>query len=155
MAGLYVILVDKDTYQAQQLIIDPHPDLYPENTIIDNKFRAIHDTNCINFWTDTGFDRYYWSTTDSEWKYVEPRKFQTFNWTTKEYETNFLDLQQVIRHQRNSLLNASDWSQLPDNGLSSEKRAEWVTYRLALRDAPSTNSSVTDFSSVVWPTEPT
>lgn len=39
-----------------------------------------------------------------------------------------------IRSQRNDLLAKSDWTQLPDAPLTEEKRAEWSTYRQALRD---------------------
>ena len=39
-----------------------------------------------------------------------------------------------IREDRNKKLSESDWSQFTDNGLSTEKRTEWITYRQALRD---------------------
>ena len=38
--------------------------------------------------------------------------------------------------ERNKLLSESDWTQLPDSPLSTEKKAEWATYRQALRDMP-------------------
>ena len=41
-----------------------------------------------------------------------------------------------MRKHRDRLLAESDWTQLPDNGLSVEQRAAWATYRQALRDAP-------------------
>lgn len=44
----------------------------------------------------------------------------------------------ALRIWRDRLLAASDWTQLPDNGLSNEQRAAWATYRQALRDAPAT-----------------
>lgn len=51
--------------------------------------------------------------------------------------------------RRDSLLRASDWTQI-GAGLSAEKVQEWADYRsalLALTDSP-------DFPNVVWPTEP-
>lgn len=39
-----------------------------------------------------------------------------------------------IRGKRNQYLKASDWTQVPDSPLSDEKKAEWRTYRQALRD---------------------
>jgi len=39
-----------------------------------------------------------------------------------------------IRAQRNELLRNSDWTQLPNNPLTSEKQAEWTLYRQKLRD---------------------
>jgi len=38
------------------------------------------------------------------------------------------------RQVRNDLLAMSDWTQLPDSPLTDAKRAEWATYRQALRD---------------------
>jgi uncharacterized protein YjiS (DUF1127 family) len=54
--------------------------------------------------------------------------------------------------RRNHLLMMSDWSMLPDNGLSEEKREEWMEYRQALRDL----NEQSDFpENIVWPTPPT
>ena len=59
------------------------------------------------------------------------------------------------REQRNTLLTASDWTQMPDiitsNVMTSTKQAEWATYRQALRDLPANTS---DWTSISWPTEP-
>lgn len=38
------------------------------------------------------------------------------------------------RKNRDELLAASDWTQMPDSPLSDEKKSEWATYRQALRD---------------------
>ena len=46
------------------------------------------------------------------------------------------DYAQQMRRYRDRFLTASDWTQLPDNGLSDEQRAAWAVYRQALRDAP-------------------
>lgn len=43
-----------------------------------------------------------------------------------------------MKIQRNRLLADSDWTQLPDNGLSDSDRQAWATYRQALRDFPAT-----------------
>jgi hypothetical protein len=59
-----------------------------------------------------------------------------------------------VRRKRNLLLTESDWTQVADSPLTDSKKAEWATYRQALRDVPVTNSSVTDIDSVVWPTKP-
>lgn len=41
-----------------------------------------------------------------------------------------------IQDKRNFKLIASDWTQCADCPLSAEKKAEWATYRQALRDIP-------------------
>ena len=61
----------------------------------------------------------------------------------------------AVRSERNALLSASDWTQLPDTALSDSKKTEWATYRQALRDVPSNNSSASARSDVNFPTEPT
>ena len=45
-----------------------------------------------------------------------------------------------FREWRNSLLNETDWTVLPDSPLSAEKQAEWKTYRQKLRDLPANSS---------------
>lgn len=41
-----------------------------------------------------------------------------------------------VRDKRNRKLKDCDWTQMPDCQLSAEKKAEWATYRQALRDIP-------------------
>ena len=62
-----------------------------------------------------------------------------------------------LRIHRKILMSESDWTQGADSPLSDEKKAEWATYRQALRDLPSTASPELDgpfISNVDWPTEP-
>ena len=64
----------------------------------------------------------------------------------------------LLRSDRNVLLNNSDWTQMPDCQLSNDKKIEWQTYRQALRDLPSTASPSLDengnLTGVNWPTKP-
>jgi hypothetical protein len=53
-----------------------------------------------------------------------------------------------IRQQRNQLLTASDWTQIPD--CTVDKQA-WATYRQALRDITAQAGFPAD---VTWPTKP-
>ena len=57
----------------------------------------------------------------------------------------------IVRDYRSELLAGTDWSQLPDAPLSTEKVAEYKTYRQALRDLPANTS---DFNNVTYPTPP-
>jgi hypothetical protein len=54
-----------------------------------------------------------------------------------------------VRQQRNELLSACDWTQLPD---SPADHAAWATYRQELRDVTAQAGFPWD---VVWPLEPT
>jgi hypothetical protein len=59
----------------------------------------------------------------------------------------------TLRHKRNSLLKACDWTVGSDSPLSDSKKSEWQTYRQALRDLPDTNSA-SAYKQIVWPTPP-
>lgn len=56
-----------------------------------------------------------------------------------------------IRQQRNDLLYKSDWTQIPGNSLTDEKRILWATYRQQLRDLIISGTCPDDFQ---WPTPP-
>ena len=68
---------------------------------------------------------------------------------------NPLTTLQKIRNQRLYLLLDSDWTQAADVPLSASKKAEWATYRQALRDLPANHTDDDNFSDVVFPTPPT
>lgn len=52
-----------------------------------------------------------------------------------------------ITDKRNRKLIDCDWTQLPDCQLSDSKKAEWTTYRQALRDIPNTLRSHSNYVS--------
>jgi hypothetical protein len=56
-----------------------------------------------------------------------------------------------LRSLRDTLLQASDWTQSIDSPLNNEQKQLWRTYRQALRDLP---SSTTDPSNPTWPDKP-
>ena len=57
----------------------------------------------------------------------------------------------VEREQRDIYLVNADFSQLEDTGFSASKKAEWVTYRQALRDIPTSSGWP---HNITWPTKP-
>ena len=54
-----------------------------------------------------------------------------------------------VRAQRDALLSACDWTQLPD--VTIPKKAEWATYRQALRDVPAQAGFPWN---IQWPIQP-
>ena len=64
----------------------------------------------------------------------------------------------LLREERNSLLDQTDWTQNDD--VPTETKTKWQAYRQQLRDLPATASPKLnseyelDDSSVTWPTEP-
>lgn len=68
-----------------------------------------------------------------------------------EEQLPLIEAQRVVREKRTRDLALSDWTQMPDSPLSDEKKAEWATYRQALRDI----TADSDFPySITWPTKP-
>lgn len=60
-----------------------------------------------------------------------------------------------LRMLRDAKLAACDWRIVADSPLSEVQRSEWVTYRQALRDLPSTiQGPLLSLEDVVWPSEP-
>jgi hypothetical protein len=45
-----------------------------------------------------------------------------------------------LRRLRNVFLRESDWTQFADSPLTAEQKAEWATYRQALRDLPANST---------------
>jgi hypothetical protein len=64
------------------------------------------------------------------------------------------DIWIYVRSKRDAKLKGSDWTQMPDSPLTDSKKAEWATYRQALRDLPSKHSGETDVTKIVFPTKP-
>jgi hypothetical protein len=56
-----------------------------------------------------------------------------------------------IRTQRNTLMAACDWTQLPDAVLTFTERQLWQDYRQALRDIPQIYATP---DAVIWPEKP-
>jgi hypothetical protein len=56
-----------------------------------------------------------------------------------------------IRTRRDALLAESDYTQLSDAPITAEKKAEWGTYRDALRNI---TTAFTTPDAVVWPSKP-
>ena len=61
------------------------------------------------------------------------------------------DRMRYLRHIRDALILATDWTQAPDAPLTVEQRAAWTGYRQALRDLPEVYSGS---GPIPWPREP-
>ncbi len=79
-----------------------------------------------------------------------PSDYHVFDYTTKQWvdprtpETEW----PLVRAKRNQLLQASDWTQLPDVPLATKDA--WAAYRQAMRDV----TGQPDPFNIVWPTPP-
>ena len=90
---------------------------------------------------------------------ARPSKFHTYDADSNQLvdgsdAEKIAEVLREVRNLRDFYLAASDWTQMPDSPLTTAKKAEWATYRQALRDMPTSNASVTDKSEVTWPSKP-
>jgi len=73
------------------------------------------------------------------------------SWVIELSPAGISDLWASIRKQRDSLLAATDWTQLADVKLTNAQLTAVTAYRTALRNIPQTYP---DPTTVVWPTKP-
>ena len=94
---------------------------------------------------------------DGAWTTRNRRPSEFHTWSADGWVKNSVELSNNIKNVRNSKLYDSDWTQLPDAPFSEAKKAEWATYRQALRDFPETLdlSTINYIADVIWPTQPT
>ena len=92
-----------------------------------------------------------------EWVTKPARPSERHTWTSEGWVEviNEEDEWVRIRFERQNLLFSSDWTQANDSPLTDAQKEEWRTYRQALRDVSTAQSSVQRYEDIVWPTEPT
>ena len=59
-----------------------------------------------------------------------------------------------LRQRRNTLLSASDWTQLPDNTLTTAEKTAWMNYRTELRNITNSLTTVEDVNGISFPVKP-
>jgi hypothetical protein len=87
--------------------------------------------------------------------YLDAENVARYRWTVTLKTGNDLaqatrDKWMIIRTDRTVLLANSDFTQVADAPITPEKRAEWATYRQALRDI----TTQTDPFNITWPASP-
>ena len=108
----------------------------------------------INSDDTTYIDLRYWDFNESVWKVREKRPSSYMVWIDGAWVLDSEELLVQMRRLRDNLLTQSDWTQFPDSPLSDTSKAEWTTYRQALRDIPETYSDATSLDDIIWPTKP-
>jgi len=94
--------------------------------------------------------------TESELGYVLDHltvKINLDSMTLEDIPTVTVDPMIELKRYRSMKLQACDWTVGADSPLSDAKKAEWQTYRQALRDVPA-NQPGASIRSVTWPTKP-
>lgn len=81
----------------------------------------------------------------------QPSQYSVFDFATKQWVLNPDLASSDVLTARNKLLFSTDWTQIPNNPLTSEMQAEWAAYRQELRDIPQQSGYPYN---VVWPVAP-
>ncbi|MDK2956536.1 MAG: hypothetical protein PWQ57_2032 [Desulfovibrionales bacterium] len=81
-----------------------------------------------------------------------PGEYQRWDAEANAWATDADALAAAVRSARDAKLSACDWTQLPDSPLDDDAKADWRTYRQALRDLPGQGGFP---ASSAWPKEPT
>lgn len=82
---------------------------------------------------------------------TKPNGAYIFDYATKAWVAQPDAQAQSIVKQRNKLLYESDWTQIPNNPLTTKQQADWAIYRQELRDIPQQSGYPYN---VVWPVAP-
>ena len=91
---------------------------------------------------------------EPQWVTRSARPDEHFIWDGK-WTFDRTKFEFAVRTLRNQKLYACDWTQTTDSPLSSSKKAEWATYRQALRDFPANiDSEIITMDALTWPTAP-
>ena len=122
---------------------------------------TIREESTYNFSTPAAFMTQYHRSGNS-WVDRGARPTDYYNWHfgAAAWVVDSTRVLRDIRMYRTAKLRESDWTQGVDSPLTDEKKAEWVTYRQALRDIMKDfiddfgASGVDDPEDVVWPTAP-
>jgi hypothetical protein len=82
---------------------------------------------------------------------AKPGYYYYYNYITNQWVFDEQSCANAVIAERNQLLYASDWTQIPNNPLTPALQEQWAIYRQALRDIPSQQG----YPAIVnWPTPP-
>jgi len=81
---------------------------------------------------------------------IAQRQAEETAWNNGAFDRAMADL----RQKRNTLLSASDWTQLPDTTLTTAEKTSWMNYRTELRNITNGLTTVEQVNSVAFPTKP-
>tara|TARA_B110000259_G_scaffold118574_1_gene134868 strand:- start:110 stop:547 length:438 start_codon:yes stop_codon:yes gene_type:complete len=94
---------------------------------------------------------WYWK---DGWQTREANTGAFMHWVDYDWVFNYESFWGIVKQDRDMRLLQSDWTQVTDSPLTTAEKAEWATYRQALRDVPEDYSDATSLDDVVWPTKP-
>jgi len=148
-------ITDKITGLVEGVVSPARDDILVDGQSCPFNTNALYREVPEDLWQTFDMNTYWWN--GDMWR-VRPRapsKHHEWNVEQVIWEINSESLWTEIRKLRNTYLTQSDWTQIKDAPLTEEQKAEWFTYRQALRDIPANNPNVEYVADVNWPTPPT
>jgi len=81
---------------------------------------------------------------------IAQRQQDEIAWNNGAFDRAMADL----RQRRNTLLSASDWTQLTDTTLTNAQKQAWMQYRTELRNITNGLTTVEDVNGISFPVKP-
>ena len=122
-----------------------------DNRIIVTNYAPSDDREFLTSETLVDPNDYFYKDNHIHSKPANADPFGVFDVVSETWSTDTAAAWFSLRFERNALLGRSDWTQAVDSPLTDAKRAEWRTYRQALRDLP---ANTADPTNPIWPSKP-
>ena len=93
----------------------------------------------------------YW---DNGWSKRPTKPSPFYRWEEGQWSFDSISFEGAVRSQRDQAIALTDWTQLPDAGLSDNMLNAWRGYRQELRDVMDDLSGISSLDDVNWPEPP-
>ncbi len=151
------IIVNFDTGNPEQILsVNNRSDFEEAGWFKAQEGRVVALDLPANYSHEDIFQTSYWEASEQQWKTRSAQPTGFYVWTAeKKWEVDSDKVMATLRQERNSRLQVTDWTQTADAPFTDEKKAEWATYRQALRDITKDVSATLDtLVGFNWPTQP-
>lgn len=155
----YIIYINESTGEIQSIVF-PQNKVPSEGLIKNDSVRVVHVTeetlpegcNDLRYF----MDNFIYNGTDFVNVGKKPNEYAKWDLQNNKWKWSSSFILNDIKKVRNRKLGAADWTQIPDNSLTSEQKEEARIYRQNLRDFPSTldMDAIQSVNDVIWPTPP-
>ena len=155
----YIVTIEHSTGKIVGAVF---PNISPEPEGVDEaqnrRILYVTDSNLPLDCEDMGYfvEEHYFNPTTLQFVHIgKPvNDYATWNFSTSSWDWDASSVLEDIRKVRQNMLFRSDWTQLTDNSLTTEQRAEAATYRTALRNITNNLGNPATIEDVAWPTPP-
>lgn len=123
-------------------------DMYTDGQVYNDHTARHISHECVD---SEVLETWYWN---DGWQTREAQPSVFHDWIDRAWLLNKDRLMLEIRNQRQLKLAQCDWTQMYDSPLTETEKANWRTYRQALRDLPQNYPDATTIDEVNFPSPP-